>query len=72
MPQITKMPRLPKMQHCFNCGAETGVHVSYQGDLECCGKPECAKEERNAYREREESAREAAAEDGYSRYGGGF
>ena len=57
-----------RMQHCFNCGEEVGIFRAYSGDIIACGKPECLREERDAYRAREEEAQERAREDGYERY----
>jgi len=58
----------PKMQRCFNCGAELGVYENYYGDIEACGERECQRAMNDAYREREEGVREAAESDDYSRY----
>lgn len=59
---------LEKMQHCFNCGAELGIYRSYYGEIETCEQPECQREMRNWYADKEASAREAAEDDDYSRY----
>jgi len=57
-----------KMQYCFNCGAPLGQYRSWPGDIECCGLPECVREERNAYREQQDEREERAREDDYNRY----
>ena len=38
-----------RMQFCFNCGEELGRYRAYYGDIQCCGKPECTREERHQY-----------------------
>ena len=49
----------PKMQHCFNCGAELGVYEAYYGDLQNCGASECTKAESETHQaEREEAHRD--------------
>jgi hypothetical protein len=48
----------PKMQYCFNCGAELGVYQHYHGDIEHCGARECAREAQNSYRAEREEAHE--------------
>lgn len=57
-----------KMQHCFNCGEELGVYRSYPGDVEHCGKRECAREAQYVYQYRDAEAQEAAAADNFDRY----
>lgn len=49
------MARAPKMQHCFNCGAELGVYVD-SDPLDCCGKLECQREASAAMLEERERA----------------
>lgn len=49
----------PKMHHCFNCGEELGPYSNaYSGRFEACGKPECQREERDAYQQEREEAHE--------------
>lgn len=57
-----------KIQHCFNCGEELGVFELWPGDIEHCGKTECAREARYALQSQEADARERAREDDYDRY----
>jgi hypothetical protein len=62
-----------KMQHCFNCGDELGVYAAYYGDgPECCGKQECTRELRYAQQSDRDNRANEAAQDDYSRYGGGY
>lgn len=59
----------PKMQHCFNCGAELGVYKRYLGDEpECCGSIECNRELRRSIADEREDRRYSAEEDDYRRY----
>lgn len=58
----------PKMQHCFNCGADLGVYVKHFRDLDTCGEVTCERERRAAERAEDEEAQEAAREDQYDRY----
>jgi hypothetical protein len=44
------MPRTPKMQHCFNSGAELGVYAE-SDPLDHCGKLECQREMRECLSE---------------------
>ena len=65
--------KTPMMQHCFNCGDELGVYVAYYGDgPESCGKQECVRELRYAQQSDRDYRACEAAQDDYSRYGGGF
>lgn len=58
--------KTPKIQYCFNCGAELGVYIHYAGDIECCGKPECNREMQDTYRrERDEAHEELDRDMGY-------
>lgn len=59
---------MKRMQHCFWCGEELGVYDSYPGDIEHCGKPECAREARYAIQEQNADARARAEEDHFDRY----
>ena len=56
-----------RMQHCDWCGEELGIYDAF-GKIESCGKPECDREQRNAYREREAEVRERAERDDYNYY----
>ncbi len=59
---------IEKMQHCFWCGEETGIHKRYRGDdPECCGKKECNREQRDMLAQQEEDERYR-----YKRGSGGF
>lgn len=44
------MSRPAKMRHCFNCGAELGVHADYE-PLDDCGKRECVRAAQDAYQQ---------------------
>lgn len=55
---------------CDNCGEYVGPGKREYGEFVSCGLSECVRAERDAYREQDEVAQEAAAADGYSRYGG--
>ena len=57
----------PKMKPCRYCGEMTTWVPGYPP---ICDSPECNEEDRQAEIERNEMAREAAEQDGYSRYGG--
>jgi hypothetical protein len=57
----------PKMKRCKYCGTMTTVVAGYPP---ICDSPECNEEDRQTEIERDEMAREAAAADNYSRYGG--
>jgi hypothetical protein len=54
--------------HCFNCGEDLGEGDHWPGDIEACGNPECRRAEQDAYRERDDMAREAAESDNLDRY----
>ncbi|MDO9527628.1 MAG: hypothetical protein Q7J27_00540 [Syntrophales bacterium] len=56
-----------RMQHCHWCGEELGIYDAF-GEIESCGKPECDRSQREAYREREEYIREQAERDNYDQY----
>ncbi len=59
----------PKMQHCFNCGAELGVYQHDRGDIECCGARECQREMRDAIAdEREDAHRQLDRDRGWDRF----
>ena len=57
-----------RMQHCFNCGEELGIYAKPPWAHDACSKPECQREERDAYRAEEAEAQERAREDNYDRY----
>jgi hypothetical protein len=60
-----------KRIHCCNCGEDLGevdARHWYPGDLENCGKPECARAMSDEYRGREQERKERAEEDNYERY----
>jgi hypothetical protein len=64
-----------KMQRCDYCGEDIGVFEWRQSDgPKSCGNGscsnECARDERDYAREQWDSARHAAEDDGYGRYGG--
>lgn len=54
--------------YCHNCGADLGVFDTWPGDVLDCGSPECSRETRAVYRERDDAARESAERDDYDRY----
>lgn len=43
---------------CLNCGEDMGPWTRLSSNLDSCGKPECIREERNAYAEEREAAHE--------------
>lgn len=57
-----------KMKKCKYCGTLTESIPGWYHTV--CDDPECNEEDRQAEIERAEEAREAAAMDGYSLYGG--
>lgn len=57
-----------KTRRCRYCGTPT--EVPYMGCTPVCDSDECNEEDRQAEIERDEMAREAAFEDGFSLYGG--
>lgn len=59
---------MKRMQHCFWCGEELGIHDHYHGDIEHCSAGECARQARYAMQEQEAEARSRADEDSYDRY----
>ena len=59
---------MKKRAFCFNCGEDLGVVDVWPGDILSCGSQECAREERAAYREREQDVMERANEDNFDRY----
>lgn len=63
---------MKRMQYCHACGKELGVYDKPHYDLDDCGEKECARETREAYRQRDDEARDAAEQDNYSRYGGNY
>lgn len=56
-----------RMQHCDWCGEELGIYDAF-GEIESCGNPECNRNQRDSYREREANIRERAEQDQYDRY----
>jgi len=56
-----------KTTTCDWCGDDMGCEHDTR-EPEACNKHECQREVRNMYREEEESRKERAAEDNYSRY----
>ena len=56
------------MRYCLNCGEELGELDREPDGIYSCGRVKCEKEARAAYREIEEQARQAAMDDGFSRY----
>lgn len=54
----------PKMQYCFNCGEELGPDTGWSHPLDHCGKPECAREARNAMETERSEAHEQLDRDG--------
>lgn len=54
---MTDAPKIPKMRHCFNCGAELGAYVDYD-PRDTCGKQECEREVRDMEREERDEAHE--------------
>ncbi len=61
-----------KMLFCDNCGEPIGEGTRERGDFVSCGLPACNRAEQDTYRQEQEEAQDAAAADGYSRYGGRF
>jgi hypothetical protein len=65
----SKRVKYPGTVKCRYCGEQlTHVEAKYG---RVCSSDECQREDRDAEIERDEMARQAAQEDGYSRYGGG-
>jgi hypothetical protein len=62
---VTEQKKQPK---CRYCGTGLSQFEARHGRV--CGSDECNKEDAEAERDRDEMAREAAEQDGYSRYGG--
>jgi hypothetical protein len=55
----TDPKKLPRMRHCFNCGAELGVYAARDYDpMDTCGALECDKGAREAARQEREEAHE--------------
>jgi hypothetical protein len=54
--QLTPAKAAP-MRHCFNCGDELGRYACYDR-LDHCGKPECAREARDAMLQERDEAHE--------------
>jgi len=49
--------RVPKMQHCFNCGAELGVYADHD-PMDDCGKRECVRAAQDCYAQERADAHE--------------
>lgn len=54
-------------QHCFYCGEDLGDYDNH-GEPDACGKQECQRELRNAYRQEREEAQYRAEQDDFDRY----
>lgn len=61
---------MERRDHCFYCGEDLGPHEPGVRELQSCGQVECDRELRHAEEAQEAEAREAAEQDGFSRYGG--
>jgi hypothetical protein len=55
-------PKIAKMRHCFNCGAELGVYADYDR-LDDCGALECTRAARDAIAEERERAHDRLDDD---------
>jgi hypothetical protein len=49
------MSATAKMRHCFNCGAEIGIHAQHD-PLDTCGAHECEREARNCEQQERDDA----------------
>ena len=67
-PDMTAPTKLPRMRHCFNCGAELGRYSDYDR-LDHCDARECARAARDAAEQERDEAHEQLDRDmGWGRW----